>query len=351
MKNGLKHLVVIFLSALIYSQACFAGLWEDVERAIQNRRVQPSFSEIIKALPLITSQFTLDDPIQPSKITVAGGYLVITQQNLQSFAQIGAEKPEFEYALNHPVQKKYQSTGIPKKDLSGVRVALDVGPDGQNYKQIGALPYSEFMTFLQDGLARELRKFDAQVEYFRPNNPLSQEFQDKVNQDPVDIVVSLNFNNDKQDCMTTFCGGNIMQKEFGRDRDRARFIMSLFTGKSLHSVQLGACVSEHCRIKLGVAPMTDVQKRFDGNAAPVSVYSVPGLKLQVLDGSYAGISTRNLAWNHIFAQAFVNPFPDMQWVREQVKGGKEKEFIDYYSQALAGAVLEFVRDKSELFWQ
>ena len=276
MKKYFRLISLICFSALFFAQTSLAGLWEDVERAIQVRRVQPSFSEILKTLPLITSHFTLDDPDQPTKIVVAGGYVVITPGHLQSFAQPGAPKPEFEYALNHPVQKSSLSSGVAKKDLSQVRIALDVGPDGQNYKQIGELPYSEFMSLLQDELAQKLRKQGAVVEYFRPTHPLSQEVQDRVNQDPMDIVITMTFNNDKQNCMTTFCGGNIMQKEFGRDRDRARFVTSLFTGKSLHSVQLGACMSERCQSKLGVEPMQDVQKRFDGNAAPVSVAVAPG---------------------------------------------------------------------------
>ncbi len=58
--------------------------------------------------------------------------------------------------------------------------------------------------------------------------------QDKLNEAPPHIVVSLRFNNRQQDCMTTLCGGNILPDELDEEEMRASFIVSAVTGKHVH---------------------------------------------------------------------------------------------------------------------
>jgi hypothetical protein len=73
---------------------------------------------------------------------------------------------------------------------------------------------------------------------------------------------------------------------------------------------------------------------------PVSLTILSDAELETSEGYFNGIATRNLIHNGFFAQAAVVPFPDMQWVRNEVKIGYESEWIASYARTLTDAVLD-----------
>lgn len=342
--------LVIFLR-LTFSENAFAGLWEQVEKAIHASKTRPNFTEILKTIPLLTSDFELDSPEYPKEISVANGRIVITTEYVISYSDTARQRAEIKIPLELPKIEGIKKQGSKRVNLDGVRIALDITPQFHEPNiSVGKLSYLDFVTGIQTQLETNLRQNGAKIDLIRPKMRLEAATTDQINEAPHDIVISLSFNNDKQTCMTTFCAGNILGKELSNERNRARFIAALFHAKQVHSVELGECIARTCQNALKVELLPWTAERFEGNSGPVRPEMLPApLKLNQKEGTYLGISTRNTWLNHVFGPVVVNPFPDMQWVKNQVALQGEDSFIQSYSQALGQAVFEFVQSKPDLF--
>lgn len=166
--------------------------------------------------------------------------------------------------------------------------------------------------------------------------------QDKLNEAPPHIVVSLRFNNRQQDCMTTLCGGNILPDELDEEEMRASFIVSAVTGKHVHSANLGAWITKCCELTLGVKPL-NWQDSIEDNAKPVVTAALDNylFELETNDGFYNGVVMSNPVLNGIFAQSVVIPFPDMQWVQAQCVNGVDN-WIERYTASVTEAIVRHV---------
>jgi hypothetical protein len=350
-----KHLATIqaILWCLISFSAMAAetkdSVWSLVENSIKRH---PTYKEVVDQLPdLIDSK---DIQVDGRNRIIAGGYIVITQHSIASYKDPAdfkkSMKPEYEVIFGLDAEEKPKSY---VEMLKGVRIALDVIPTHQYFKMVGELSYETFIVKLQNEFKRALKDAGAHVQILRPEEPkLTTDLFDKINQKPPHIVLSPQFNNDHQDCMTIFCGGNISAKELESPRVRARFVQAALTQKCSHSIDLGVRIVKCCQDKLGVSLLPWDQGSFEGNAAPVSASYGQSVKLETKRDFCSGVLTRNLFLNDAYAHCVVTPFPDMQWVAKQVaKDGNPEKWIKDYVAAVTQGIIDYVKENPSMFMQ
>jgi hypothetical protein len=336
-------------AALAFPTLGLCDIWTQTQKVISTSHIKMGFEQVRTHLPLLTEPGNIV-AASDKKDTwiIAGGYIVVDPGSIRSYKNPTDFKegaaPEFEYS--------FQQASLPRsfelrKDLKGVRITLDIIPQHPYFKDltIGEWNYDKFVFEIQNALAKSLDDDGAIISFLRPKiDQINAGIVNEINENPPHIVISPQFNNDQQDCMVTFCGGNISAKELAVDRQRARFIESAVTGKALNSANLGACIAKHCQEKLKVQPLDWKKASFEGNAYAVAEdTAIPGAAhLQKSEGKLNGIAMRNLVHNGIFAQAVAVPFPDMKWIRDQVQPKHELEWINQYTQAIKEGVLDYL---------
>jgi hypothetical protein len=357
-----KNLTPVFflLFSFITSVTAYCGdIWEITNTAIENSKIKSSYPQVRSYLHLLTYA-----PITEKlgNLIIADGYIVINKESIRSYNNTSDffenKAPEYEYNFSKTSE---EHKAEPRKDRAPITIALDIIPEHQDFTDpiFLDLGYKEFVLRVQAELKLSLTKFmGAQILLLRPQNlsKIEPASIDRINSRPPEIVISTQFNNEKQDCMVTFCAGNILEKELKDLRQRARFVQSLVTGKHFFSASLGALITKKCQEKLGVRPLNWQQALFKndnapkGNAAQVKVSEEisPGAQLEQDQGFFNGIATRNLWLGGIHAKAVVIPFPDMKWVRSKMKE-TEGKWIKNYVDAISEAVLEFVTNNPALF--
>lgn len=367
-------------------------IWQLTRNSILKNPSQCSYEKAKKYLELLTPSSNISVDSESEDILIANGAIVLNPESIRSYRSPSdyreKKDPEFEFRFSDclGIMKEEQEGEVeakphPKK----VSFALDLIPSHKLFKdrQIGSLMYDDFIRALQDALRDSLISKGFSVDIIRPKlspieagpswwsnpiarifwwlntraraysclkpSPISVEAMDEINSCAPTIVLSTQFNDDKQDDMTVFCAGGISGKEFTYERQRARFIQSALTSKHFNSVELGACLIEAISEQLKVKPLDWGNASFasngQANAFPVSC-STEDLKcavnLEKRDGNFNGIAMRNLFLNGIYANAVVILFPDMKWVMEQVKSGEEMEWISRYVNAITDGVQKFM---------
>lgn len=343
-------LALFLLMPMVGICADKGGIW-GLMRGTIDETMPPTYEEVRQQLPLLVDKKDIDD--QGDAIVIAGGYIVLTKKGLSSYANKDDYKAQAkpEYSFNFATDP-WQRTNYSKSvTLKGIRIMLDIIPTHQYFESgVGTWTYKYFVGELQRALAQSLEAADATISYLRPERESKPEIYDNINKNPPHIFISTQFNNDKQDGMTTFCSGNILAKELVHERQRARFMHAAYTGKCLHSVRLGACVSMCCKENLNVSMLDWKKASFEGTTRAVSASTL--LEYTTLDKddqNYSGVATRNLAQNNIFCKYVIIPFPDMQWVQKQVANGREQEWIDSYAAAIQKALVRFVNQHQAEF--
>ncbi|CAM6054202.1 unnamed protein product [Sphagnum tenellum] len=348
----------------------FCGIWELTHDAISRSRIKTTYPQVVSHLHFLAADETIvADADHEGTVVVAGGHIVISPEAIRSYKNPGDHTkggaPEFEYlfepsqpmdsnnkALPHSLEHLASiEKEVSRNGLEGIRISLDILPTHAFFKDpIGAWSYEQFVGELQIALGESLSSVGADVSTLRPRIHLTGAVIDEMNKNPPEIVISTQFNNDKQDCMVTFCGGNILKSEFALERQRARFIHAVSTGKHLYSVGLGASIAKHCQNKMNVQPLTWERASFEGKARPVPVTGTLSLdaELEEYEGHFNGIAMRNLIHNGLFAKAVVVPFPDMKWVCSQVEAGHEAEWIVKYARIITEGVLDYVGKHPEI---
>lgn len=322
----------IFLLVLFSQNVMCGNIWEDVKNNVDNSFVRATFFEIKEYISLLAEKKSVK---QEGDALIIGEHIRITEARIQSFRDKKFTDLEFEMDL--PLYENGGGT-METGSLDGIRIQLDYLETHRYFNDvmIGGLSYKQFGKQLRDTLARHLRDVEIEVTFLRPENVLDAS---SINKNPPHVVISLQYNNNKQDCMTTFCDGNVLIKEFENENMRARFVEAALTRKNWNSADLGACVTTCCCEDLGVAPLSPKDATFEGNAQPVSTDAYLDRGLEVTEGSYNGVATRNMAVNGIFAHAVIIPFPDMKWVRQEADAHGVDIFIEKYAASIKRAVL------------
>ncbi len=340
MKTSFKKLC-LFTICLGLSLPAFSTIWERVTSALEQSPRILDYQEIKQHLALLIDPSNIAEE-EDDIISIAGGYFTLSPTELKSFKHPGDEIPEYVYQWG-------PRSSSQKPVLPGLVVEIDVVKNSNYFNaiKIGNYSYLEFVEALRDGLARQLRERDTAAVLTRNERP-----KDTSAVSPCPhILISPQFNNDKQDCMTTFCGGNFMKKELASEVMRARFIHSALTGKAASSVGLGACITRHCQEKLGVGALDWRQASFEGNVRPIAseclIHEINDLEESA--GFVNGIGVRNLWHNGYFAEAVVIPFPDMQWVLKQIAKSSADAWIEEYTAVLADAVIEYAKNHESDF--
>jgi hypothetical protein len=345
-------------SVLMTPSQGFCNIWNLTQDTISSNKTKITYEQVREHLRLLTADENIvSHPQQEDTLVIAGGYITLNPTSIRSFKNLEDYNtqdsvPEFEYSFEPSSSTPDTVATVSRKDLRGIRIAVDVIPTHPYFKDpIGDWSYEKFVAELQDHLGKSLSAEGAEISVLRPKIQLSAETVDEINQNPPHIVISTQFNNDNQDCMVTFCGGNTLKSDFANERQRARFIQAALTGKHVQSAGLGACITKHCQDKFNVKPLAWQNASFEGNARPVP--ASPALcstaQLDQNGGNLNGIAMRNLIHNGCFAKAVVVPFPDMKWVREQVKPAHESEWIAHYTKAITDAVLDYAGKTPAVF--
>lgn len=357
-----KCLAILGLSwALASSAVSLAGIWDLTSRAVAQNKFKVTYQHVESHLEFLTPSdniVRLED--RDGTILVGEGYIVINRSGVRSYKNpedhAQGIAPEFEFRFEELADEAHGyvpvKAALPRKGLEGIRIAIDILATHANFGDpIGTWKYDSFIAELQAVLGTKLREVGAEVSQLRPSIQITADTVDGLNANPPHIVISPQFNNDKQDCMLTFCGGNILKKEMAAERQRARFVEAALTGKHVFSAGLAACMTQHCQEKLKVEPLAWQKASFEGNARPlpISMAVRAAAKLPEDQGHFNGIAARNLLQNGLFAKAVVVPFPDMHWVRGQVAEGHEAEWIAQYAGVLVDAVLDYVSKHSKTF--
>lgn len=342
--SGSSRKFILLIALLCFSNATRANVWDQLRNSVNNKSRLLNYQEIRQHMNLLMPpKATL--VMGNGNIVLGGGFIVITKESIKSFKNNNDEDPEFEYKFSEHVPQG--TSNATRKDLQGIRIMLDVASVNQYFSNttIGEMSYEDFVEQLRKTLASALSEKGADISYLRPDTALNAANLDAINDNPPHIVMSPQFNADNQDDMVTFCGGNIGVQELKHETNRARLVEALLTGKHINSVRLGACVTEQCKEEFGVQPLSWKKASFEGNARPISAeIFADDINLETEQEHFNGIMTRNLAHNRIFAQAVVIPFPDMQWVRNQIKSGNEMSWIERYAQTLSNAVMRYVSE-------
>ena len=350
-RKPLIHLGLLL--TLITPTLGFCGIWDLTRNAVEQSKTRATYSHVVKNLRLLSP----DEAISTDGDTrvLAGGYIVINPDGIRTFKTPGDREPEFEFKFDRAesVESKTELKDEGLQRLQDVRIALDVIPTHDFFKApIGSWTYEKFVVSLQASLENNLGSHGAKISILRPQvAKLTGELFDDINKNPPHIVISPQFNNDKQDCMVTFCGGNITGSELKGERQRARFVEAVLTGKHLYSAELGVCIARHCMNELGAELLDWRKASFEGNARPIAASEgiCSDARFDGTGGNLIGVAMRNLIHNGLFAKAVVVPFPDMQWILKQVKPGHEAEWISKYSNAITAAVLEYASEHPTLF--
>jgi hypothetical protein len=340
----------------------FCNIWKLTQDAIDRNHTTVSFEQVLNHLRLLTRDENIIPLDEPDTWVIAGGYVVLSRHSIRTFKSPGdfatmGMVPEFEFVFDRQKSHELDEHSIAsarrsREDLEGIRIALDIVPTHEFFKDaIGDWSYEKFVSELQNALARSLGTLRAEVSLLRPSIELSATTVEEINRNAPQIVISTQFNNDNQDGMVTFCGGNLLKEEFASERQRARFVEAVLTNKHLYSAGLGACITQHCQDKLGARALPWERSSFEENARPVPVSDEVRLdaRLDESGGNFNGIAMRNLIQNGIFAKAVVVPFPDMAWVRTQIESGHEMIWIESYAGTIADAVLDYTIKHSSLF--
>ncbi len=358
----IKKLLVYlgFALPLVAPTVGFCGIWELAQDAITQNKSHRTYHQVLSHLSLLTSdENIIADPAHKDTLMIAGGYIVVTPDAIRSFKNpedhMKGVAPEFEFVFETtqlgPFEETKTSSEI-RRGLENIRISLDIIPSHSYFKDaIGSWSYEKFVVELQTALRESLSRVGAEVSILRPKVQLNADTLDEMNKNPAHIVISTQFNNSQQECMVTFCGGNILKAGFNSDTQRARFIEAALTGKHIYSAGLGACIAKHCQTKLNVQPLGWEHASFEGNACAVPASAVLGPvgELQESKGNFNGIAMRNLIHNGLFAKAVVIPFPDMKWICSEIEAGHEFEWIAKYSQTITEAVLDYVSNHSVVF--
>lgn len=327
----------------------FANIWEQTRNSIQSKKSFLSYESVVQYMDLLMTPEGITQD-ENDVIVIGNGHIMLSPESIKSFKNIGDVDPEFEYKFAEHVPQNNERT--KREDLEGIRIALDVVKVNQYFTNtlVGQMPYEQFVEVLQQSLARHLQAAGAEITFLRPKIALSAKVMDSMNDYPPHIVMSPQFNNDNQDDMVTFCAGNILPEELKSETNRARFIEAALTGKHISSVLLGACITKHCQDELGVGTLSWKKASFEGNARPINGKKFLGaINLDIKEKNFNGIMTRNLLHNRIFAQAVVNPFPDMHWIRKQIVSGQELDWIEKYTNMLSDAVIDYVKMRAADF--
>jgi hypothetical protein len=337
-----------------------------------------TYEQVVTALPLIAPLTSIAKraPLfgRSEMYVLADGTITVSPHAIRVFDEVETpanytrRKILFEHFFS--TSSGLSSTDSPLKEhpLQEITVAIDVLETHPLFDALvfGSLTYKDFVLSLRARLSEKLSAQGARPSFLRPENPITTDTTDMLNSHPSKtpkFVVALQFNNDKQDCMTTFCAGNILQNEsISSPRQKARMVHALLTGKAIQSARMAACLTHSCQNNLHVQPLEWEQSSFRGNTTAIAM-THPFGRSSILDTYptptqrekspyYDGFTTRNLLHNGIFAEAVVVPFPDMQWVCKQVKQHMKTmpadeavaNWIEEYTEALTQGLIMYTQN-------
>jgi hypothetical protein len=334
----------IFL--LFANNSAFCDIWALAKNAIHQTKSKVSYKNTLSHLRLLTRDENIEiDDENPTTVVIGGGHIILSKDSIRSFKEPEDFKnnvtPEFEFFFKsndsestESEEKSETASSKPEK----LRIYLDINPNYSLYPEaVGDWTHERFLNTLQSNLSESFQSADASVLILRPAIRLCEENWDAINENPPHLVISNQFNKDNQFNMVIFSAGNILKHEFKSVRQRARFIHSALTGKHVQSALLASKIMERYQSELGVAPLASDQSFFEGSAEPIE---------KIGNQTIAGVASRNLAMNGIFSQSSIILFPDIRWVRSQVKAGSEEEWIKLYTKTIVNSVIDYITSQA-----